>query len=138
MRGAVALKSLPHADIVHKMPRLIVTIAIAWLVAAPTLCRAGVLGGCCASESSCGTQPEEHEGCPTPESDCIKCADVCTAAFKPSEKADYHADIDQPCDVLCALRAAPAVCSGGAFAPSELTVSTNNPGCYASSLPLLI
>jgi len=112
-------------------------IAVVWMAAAPTLCRAGVLGGCCESETARGTESAGCDGCPQPEPDCANCADVCRASFRPSEETTYQPDQGQPCDVVRTLQTAPALPSFEAAAYERFTPD-GNPSCHASDLPLLI
>lgn len=119
------------------MRPLLTSIALIWLIAAPSLCRAGALGGCCGGEAACETESAGHDGCPQQESDCLNCAGVCRAAFRPSERSAHPTFDEQAPAIAPIVREA-----AGVDVPFPQVCRPAPPGvampCHVSDVPLLI
>jgi hypothetical protein len=132
------------------MSRFVLIWTVWSLVAAPALCRAGVLAACCThgepanaeqtccASAACAPADLPADSAPQPR-DCESCAEVCKAAAKPAEKRaaadcfdvarNFLSDVPGIAVMSCVVQAGPRC---------HERASRTNLACLASDLPLRI
>jgi hypothetical protein len=134
------------------MSRFILTLTMAWsVVAAPTLCRAGVLVSCCdhdvdpATANATADCTPTDGCCPNPEPvnapadrGCSACVSACQAVAKPSDELNPTFDLHA---ITVAVDSASSPMADAAFAGFTWSVDRSDPPGLPfprSDIPLLI